>query len=88
MDGSPLVDPDAGRNPVAVALSKLGASRVAELEPKNSKPLNAKPSQEKQPRRDGVNYHLPRSSFGLSGFSEPHRPAQGLEYYRNFYDCA
>jgi hypothetical protein len=27
MDGSPLVDPDAGKNPAALALSKLGASK-------------------------------------------------------------
>jgi hypothetical protein len=27
MDGSPPVDPDAGKNPAALALSKLGASK-------------------------------------------------------------
>jgi len=27
MDGEPLVDPDAGKNPAALALSKLGASK-------------------------------------------------------------
>jgi hypothetical protein len=27
MDGRPLPDPDAGKNPAAVALSKLGASK-------------------------------------------------------------
>jgi hypothetical protein len=27
MDGSPLEDPDAGKNPAALALSKLGASK-------------------------------------------------------------
>jgi hypothetical protein len=27
MDGTPLVDPDAGKNPAALALSKLGASK-------------------------------------------------------------
>jgi hypothetical protein len=27
MDGSPLEDPDAGKNPAALALSKLGSSK-------------------------------------------------------------
>jgi hypothetical protein len=27
MDGKPLADPDAGKNPAALALSKLGASK-------------------------------------------------------------
>jgi hypothetical protein len=27
MDGSPLVDPDAGKNPAAVALGKLGGAK-------------------------------------------------------------
>lgn len=28
LDGSPLVDPDAGKNPAAVALGKLGGANV------------------------------------------------------------
>jgi len=27
MDGTPLINPDAGKNPAALALSKLGASK-------------------------------------------------------------
>jgi hypothetical protein len=44
MDGTPLVDPDAGKNPAALALSKLGASkggmaRAAKLSPAKRKQI-------------------------------------------------
>jgi hypothetical protein len=44
MDGTPLVDPDAGKNPAAVAMSKLGASkggkaRAAKLSPAKRKQI-------------------------------------------------
>jgi hypothetical protein len=47
MDGSPLVDPDAGKNPAAIALSKLGASkggkaRAAKLSPQKRKQIAKK----------------------------------------------
>ena len=44
MDGKPLADPDAGKNPAALALSKLGASkggmaRAAKLSPAKRKQI-------------------------------------------------
>ena len=47
MDGTPLEDPDAGKNPAAVALSKLGASkggkaRAAKLSPAKRKQIAKK----------------------------------------------
>jgi len=47
MDGSPLEDPDAGKNPAAVALSKLGAAkggkaRAAKLSPAKRKAIAKK----------------------------------------------
>jgi len=44
MDGTPLVDRDAGKNPAALALSKLGASkggkaRAAKLSPAKRKQI-------------------------------------------------
>jgi len=47
MDGSPLEDPDAGKNPAALALSKLGASkggkaRAAKLSPAKRKEIAKK----------------------------------------------
>jgi hypothetical protein len=44
MDGAPLPDPDAGKNPAAIALSKLGASkggkaRAAKLSPQKRKQI-------------------------------------------------
>jgi hypothetical protein len=47
MDGSPLPDPDAGKNPAAIALSKLGASkggkaRAAKLSPQKRKQIAKK----------------------------------------------
>jgi hypothetical protein len=47
MDGSPLIDPDAGKNPAALALSKLGASkggtaRAAKLSPEKRKAIAKK----------------------------------------------
>lgn len=47
MDGSPLADPDAGKNPAAMALSKLGASkggkaRAAKLSPQKRKQIAKK----------------------------------------------
>jgi hypothetical protein len=47
MDGTPLQDPDAGKNPAAVALSKLGASkggkaRAAKLSPAKRKQIAKK----------------------------------------------
>ncbi len=47
MDGSPLVDPDAGKNPAAIALSRLGASkggkaRAAKLSPQKRKQIAKK----------------------------------------------
>jgi len=47
MDGTPLEDPDAGKNPAALALSKLGASkggkaRAAKLSPAKRKQIAKK----------------------------------------------
>jgi hypothetical protein len=47
MDGSPLPDQDAGKNPAAIALSKLGASkggkaRAAKLSPQKRKQIAKK----------------------------------------------
>lgn len=47
MDGSPLIDRDAGKNPAAVALSKLGAAkggkaRAAKLSPAKRKAIAKK----------------------------------------------
>jgi len=47
MDGSPLENPDAGKNPAAIALSKLGASkggkaRAAKLSPQKRKQIAKK----------------------------------------------
>lgn len=47
MNGSPLEDPDAGKNPAAVALSKLGAAkggkaRAAKLSPAKRKAIAKK----------------------------------------------
>lgn len=47
MDGTPLPDPDAGKNPAAIALSKLGASkggkaRAAKLSPQKRKQIAKK----------------------------------------------
>lgn len=47
LDGSPLEDPDAGKNPAALALSKLGASkggkaRANKLSPEKRKAIAKK----------------------------------------------
>jgi hypothetical protein len=47
MDGTPLEDPDAGKNPAAVALSRLGASkggkaRANKLSPEKRKAIAKK----------------------------------------------
>jgi hypothetical protein len=47
MDGSPLEDPDAGKNPAAVALGKLGGAkggraRAAKLSPAKRKQIARK----------------------------------------------
>ena len=47
LDGTPLEDPDAGKNPAALALSKLGASkggkaRAAKLSPAKRKQIAKK----------------------------------------------
>ena len=47
MDGSPLEDPDAGKNPAALAMSKLGAAkggkaRAAKLTPARRKAIAKK----------------------------------------------
>jgi len=47
LDGSPLVDPNAGKNPAAVALGKLGgakggAARAAALSPRKRKAIAKK----------------------------------------------
>ena len=44
LDGTPLVDPDAGKNPAAVALGKLGGkkggkARAAKLSPAKRKQI-------------------------------------------------
>jgi len=38
LDGSPLEDPDAGKNPAALALSKLGASKGGRARAKKLSP--------------------------------------------------
>ena len=38
LDGTPLEDPDAGKNPAAVALSKLGASKGGKARAKKLSP--------------------------------------------------
>ena len=38
MDGSPLVDPDAGKNPAAVALGKLGGAKGGQARAKKLSP--------------------------------------------------
>jgi len=50
MDGSPLPDPNAGKNPAAVALGKLGgakggAARAAVLSPAKRKAIAKKAAQ-------------------------------------------
>ena len=47
LDGTPLVDPDAGKNPAAVALGKLGGAkggkaRAAKLSPAKRKQIAKK----------------------------------------------
>jgi len=47
LDGTPLVDPDAGKNPAAVALGKLGGAkggkaRAAKLSPAKRKQIAQK----------------------------------------------
>jgi len=50
LDGSPLPDPNAGKNPAAVALGKLGgakggAARAAALSPRRRKAIARKAAQ-------------------------------------------
>jgi hypothetical protein len=42
MDGSPLEDPDAGKNPAALALIKLGASKGGKARAKKLSPAKRK----------------------------------------------
>jgi len=42
LDGTPLEDPDAGKNPAAVALSKLGASKGGKARAKKLSPAKRK----------------------------------------------
>ena len=42
LDGSPLEDPDAGKNPAALALSKLGASKGGKARAKKLSPEKRK----------------------------------------------
>jgi len=42
MDGSPLVDPNAGKNPAAVALGKLGGAKGGQARARNLSPAKRK----------------------------------------------
>lgn len=42
LDGTPLEDPDAGKNPAALALSKLGASKGGKARAKKLSPEKRK----------------------------------------------
>ena len=59
MDGSPLPDKDAGKNPAAVALGKLGgakggAARAVALSPRKRKMIAKKAAQARWSKRKGV----------------------------------
>ena len=53
MDGTPLEDPNAGKNSAAVALGRLG--KVGRREPRNSRLQSARQSQRKLLLRDDTN---------------------------------
>ena len=56
LDGSPLADPSAGKNPAAVALGKLGgakggAARAAALSPRKRKMIARKAAEARWKRK-------------------------------------
>jgi hypothetical protein len=51
MDGSPLEDPDAGKNPAAVALGKLGGAKGGKARAKALSPAKRKQIAKKAARK-------------------------------------
>jgi hypothetical protein len=69
MDGTPFEDPDAGKNPAALALSKLGASKGGKARALKLSPAERKQIAKKAAARDRV--ALTKKEFQTDPLPEP-----------------